>query len=429
MKPLKSADSFAVLILGIIFTIAGSHSTNAFAQIPQEAFKNIPSDCQSIFVIDVQRFTKSPLYARLIREKKPMDSMIDALTSFAFSTGADLVHDVDYLALVSTGQSSGSGFILLSTGANFGGGAISFPQGSTARAPVMIATGRFDYEKIDKYLRCSMYPQKVNFKGVAMLVFPKQAGDMGVAFLNHQEIAVGARSSLEMVIKTKAGMKKNILSDPQMASLIGNPPSAEMFWFAGKSLSSLRMFSLSYPISSDLKGVIGAASVTNSLVGKIEITAKNESGSKKIANTFGIPGQYAEIWRDGLKIYQSGSQIDLWLELTATKMERLWNESNPSGSGNAVNPPVPFLKPMPPYTEEARKAKIEGNMQIQATVLKDGTPTNIKIVNGLGYGLDESAINTIAEMWRFIPALINSSPIEAKASFDIPFSLADNRWK
>jgi len=91
--------------------------------------------------------------------------------------------------------------------------------------------------------------------------------------------------------------------------------------------------------------------------------------------------------------------------------------------GNGVKPPVPLLQPLPAYTEEARKARAEGIVLIQAVVRKDGTVDSFKVLRGLGYGLDESAINTIATKWRFRPGTFNGTPVDVQANIEVSFRL------
>jgi periplasmic protein TonB len=91
--------------------------------------------------------------------------------------------------------------------------------------------------------------------------------------------------------------------------------------------------------------------------------------------------------------------------------------------GNGVKPPVPVFQPLPAYTEEARKARAEGIVLIQAIVRKDGTVDSFKVLRGLGYGLDESAINTIATKWRFKPGTYNGAPVDVQANIEVSFRL------
>jgi periplasmic protein TonB len=79
--------------------------------------------------------------------------------------------------------------------------------------------------------------------------------------------------------------------------------------------------------------------------------------------------------------------------------------------------------PMPPYTDEARRAGIEGIMVLQAIIRKNGTVTDVKVIKGLGYGLDESAVNTIVARWRFHPGTLNGEPVDVIASEEVRFRM------
>jgi protein TonB len=91
--------------------------------------------------------------------------------------------------------------------------------------------------------------------------------------------------------------------------------------------------------------------------------------------------------------------------------------------GGGVLPPIPITQPLPRYTEEARKARVEGLVMLQAIVRKDGTVDSFKVIRGLGYGLDESAINTIATKWRFKPGTLNGRPVDVLANIEVSFRL------
>jgi TonB family protein len=70
--------------------------------------------------------------------------------------------------------------------------------------------------------------------------------------------------------------------------------------------------------------------------------------------------------------------------------------------GRGVTPPRPIYSPDPEFSEEARKAKYQGTCTLMIVVSADGKPTNIRVVNSLGMGLDEKAIETV-RTWRFEP--------------------------
>lgn len=59
--------------------------------------------------------------------------------------------------------------------------------------------------------------------------------------------------------------------------------------------------------------------------------------------------------------------------------------------------------PDPEYTEEARKEKLQGSVTLEVLVRADGRAGRVKIVKGLGLGLDERAADAV-KAWRFEPA-------------------------
>ncbi|SRR6266567_1547945 len=59
--------------------------------------------------------------------------------------------------------------------------------------------------------------------------------------------------------------------------------------------------------------------------------------------------------------------------------------------------------PDPQYTDEAREAKLQGTVTLQVLVGADGRASQIRIVKGIGLGLDERAVQTI-HGWKFVPA-------------------------
>jgi Domain of unknown function (DUF6438)/Gram-negative bacterial TonB protein C-terminal len=66
-----------------------------------------------------------------------------------------------------------------------------------------------------------------------------------------------------------------------------------------------------------------------------------------------------------------------------------WENLNQPKDG--IIGPFPLRRVEPQYTEEARKARLQGSVTVLVEVKPDGTvsPNNITIVQGLGMGLDE----------------------------------------
>ncbi len=89
--------------------------------------------------------------------------------------------------------------------------------------------------------------------------------------------------------------------------------------------------------------------------------------------------------------------------------------------GSGVTAPVAVVQPMPAYTDAARQGRVEGVVTIQAIIRKDGSVGNAKVVRRLGYGLDQSAVNTITRDWRFRPASLNGKPVDVQTNIDVTF--------
>jgi len=82
-----------------------------------------------------------------------------------------------------------------------------------------------------------------------------------------------------------------------------------------------------------------------------------------------------------------------------------------------------LFKPRPVYTEEARAHRIEGEVLLEMQFGAAGEVRILRVVRGLGHGLDESAI-TAARAIRFRPAQRNGAPVDSGAIVHIVFQLA-----
>jgi TonB family protein len=88
-----------------------------------------------------------------------------------------------------------------------------------------------------------------------------------------------------------------------------------------------------------------------------------------------------------------------------------------------LKPPVLIAQALPPYTQEARDAKAEGVVIIRCLIRTDGRVDSCKILKGLGYGLDESAIDTVQTKWRFKPATSNGAPVDMMTDIEVRFKM------
>ena len=77
----------------------------------------------------------------------------------------------------------------------------------------------------------------------------------------------------------------------------------------------------------------------------------------------------------------------------------------------------------PEYTDEAVDAGLEGSVELEFRVREDGTAHGIKVVRGLGMGLDERAVEAVGQ-WRFDPAKKAGRPVEIPIRVRVKFDLS-----
>jgi TonB family protein len=94
-----------------------------------------------------------------------------------------------------------------------------------------------------------------------------------------------------------------------------------------------------------------------------------------------------------------------------------------ANSEPAFTPPVVISEPKARYTPEAQEARIQGEVTLQVRFLASGQVEVIRVVNGLGHGLDEEAKH-VAENIRFKPAQRNGQPVDHTTLIHVTFQLA-----
>ena len=91
-------------------------------------------------------------------------------------------------------------------------------------------------------------------------------------------------------------------------------------------------------------------------------------------------------------------------------------------STGATVSPVLIYKVEPEFSEQARKAKQQGVVILYGEVDTSGFLRNVRVVRGLGLGLDEKAIEAVRR-WRFRPGYRDGRPVVAAATIEVNFHL------
>lgn len=97
-------------------------------------------------------------------------------------------------------------------------------------------------------------------------------------------------------------------------------------------------------------------------------------------------------------------------------------QAPPVYRANQAAPPRIRSKVEPEYSEEARKGKLQGSLQLTLVVDATGAPTQIAVLRPLGMGLDEKAIEAVSQ-WRFTPAQKSGTAVPVITQVEMTFHL------
>jgi protein TonB len=90
--------------------------------------------------------------------------------------------------------------------------------------------------------------------------------------------------------------------------------------------------------------------------------------------------------------------------------------------GSGVQAPTVLVESEAEFSEEARKAKFSGSVQVYLWVEADGTPSHVRVVRGVGMGLDEKAVEAVRK-YRFRPATKDGKPVAVDLYIDVNFEI------
>jgi protein TonB len=73
------------------------------------------------------------------------------------------------------------------------------------------------------------------------------------------------------------------------------------------------------------------------------------------------------------------------------------------------------------YPQSAKQMHVQGTVQLQATIGKDGNITSVKALNGEPV-LARAAIDAVKQ-WKYKPYTLNSEPVEIQTQITVNFKL------
>ena len=94
----------------------------------------------------------------------------------------------------------------------------------------------------------------------------------------------------------------------------------------------------------------------------------------------------------------------------------------PYRPGSGIDPPSLLHEVTPDYTDQARRAGLEGEVLLEIVVGPDGSVIDIRVLRRLGAGLDERAVDAVRQ-WRFSPARRFGTPVAVVVEVAVEFTL------
>lgn len=94
----------------------------------------------------------------------------------------------------------------------------------------------------------------------------------------------------------------------------------------------------------------------------------------------------------------------------------------PFRPGSGIEPPRLLREVKAQYTDDARQRNVTGAVVLEIVIKADGSVGDVKILRGLGSGLDERAVSAVRK-WSFAPARRLGSPVDVIVEVEVEFSL------
>jgi len=94
----------------------------------------------------------------------------------------------------------------------------------------------------------------------------------------------------------------------------------------------------------------------------------------------------------------------------------------PYRAGSGITAPGLLREVKPDYTDEARRRGVEGDVVLEIVVRANGSVSDVKVLQGLGAGLDQRAADAVRQ-WRFSPARRFGSPVDVIVEVAVEFKL------
>ncbi len=94
----------------------------------------------------------------------------------------------------------------------------------------------------------------------------------------------------------------------------------------------------------------------------------------------------------------------------------------PRKVGGGVSPPILLYAVDPQFSPQAKDKKVGGTVLVGLIVDEKGKPLYIRVIRGVGMGLDENAVEAVKQ-YKFKPAMENGRPVRVSINIEVNFDL------
>jgi TonB family protein len=104
--------------------------------------------------------------------------------------------------------------------------------------------------------------------------------------------------------------------------------------------------------------------------------------------------------------------------------EAPWPPAGVIRMGTSVTAPKLIKQTKPRYTADAKRAKIQGVVHVEAVVKTDGTIGDTRVTRSLDkeFGLDDRAVEAVKE-WRFTPGQKDGVAVPVLVEIELSFTV------
>lgn len=208
--------SVLVVALGLVAGFGALWLDSARAAVgplPGEGLA-LPADTHYVMGFDVKRVVASPMWARM--EAKP-ETRPEGLKQFETMTGLNPARDIDQIVVAGRGGA-----------------------GKTAAQPLVIATGRFDLEKLSGTMGMAEQATKRQLEGTTLYTMTKQnekgeTESSTLAFLDAGSLVFGPTLGVEAVVASRSRRETPLTHNAELIKLVEGVKPGSTFWVVGDS--------------------------------------------------------------------------------------------------------------------------------------------------------------------------------------------------